>query len=167
MTKRSVVKKSPVSAVVEMDMAGLVEKMMQHLMSLDKKMDILINRPQSAPIQSSQFQKPFSHGARPENRGGHMRQDSSFRERILHKAVCADCGNSCEVPFKPSGNRPVYCKECFGKRKDDKPFRSDREEGSVGARHRDKAPFYNKFVESARKPAGRKKTSGRKRSKKM
>ena len=35
--------------------------------------------------------------------------------REMHKAVCADCKNECEVPFKPSEDRPVYCKECFGK----------------------------------------------------
>ncbi len=38
------------------------------------------------------------------------------RER--HKAVCADCKNECEVPFKPSGDRPVYCRDCFSKHKD-------------------------------------------------
>jgi len=35
--------------------------------------------------------------------------------REMHKATCADC--QCEVPFKPSGDRPVYCRECFSKRK--------------------------------------------------
>ena len=38
--------------------------------------------------------------------------------REMHKANCADCQKECEVPFKPSGGRPVYCKECFSKRKD-------------------------------------------------
>ena len=37
--------------------------------------------------------------------------------REMHKATCADCKKECEVPFKPSGDRPVYCKECFSKRK--------------------------------------------------
>ena len=37
--------------------------------------------------------------------------------REMHKAVCADCKKECEVPFKPSGDRPVYCKDCFSKRK--------------------------------------------------
>ncbi len=39
-------------------------------------------------------------------------------QREMHKATCADCQKECEVPFKPSGDRPVYCKECFSKRKD-------------------------------------------------
>jgi CxxC-x17-CxxC domain-containing protein len=40
------------------------------------------------------------------------------RPREMHKATCADCNKECEVPFKPSGDRPVYCKDCFSKRKD-------------------------------------------------
>jgi len=39
------------------------------------------------------------------------------RPREMHKATCADCNKECEVPFKPSGDRPVYCKDCFSKRK--------------------------------------------------
>ncbi|MCX6649853.1 MAG: hypothetical protein NTV61_10790 [Candidatus Bathyarchaeota archaeon] len=26
-----------------------------------------------------------------------------------------DCGKVCEVPFKPTAGRPVYCKDCFPK----------------------------------------------------
>ena len=47
--------------------------------------------------------------------GGIMMND--FGERKMHKAVCAECGQECEVPFKPSGDRPVYCKECYRKRR--------------------------------------------------
>ncbi len=39
-------------------------------------------------------------------------------QREMHKVTCADCKKECEVPFKPSGDRPVYCKDCFSKRKD-------------------------------------------------
>ena len=38
--------------------------------------------------------------------------------REMFKATCADCKKECEVPFKPSGDRPIYCKECFSKRKE-------------------------------------------------
>jgi len=31
----------------------------------------------------------------------------------MHKVKCSKCGKDAEVPFKPSGDRPVYCKECF------------------------------------------------------
>src|ERR1041385_5622680 len=33
--------------------------------------------------------------------------------RQMHPATCASCGKQTEVPFKPSGSRPVYCRECF------------------------------------------------------
>ena len=38
-------------------------------------------------------------------------------EKEMHKAVCADCGKECEVPFKPDTSRPVYCRECWSKRR--------------------------------------------------
>ena len=31
----------------------------------------------------------------------------------MHKAVCSDCGNSCEVPFRPTGDKPIFCSDCF------------------------------------------------------
>ncbi len=35
------------------------------------------------------------------------------RPREMHKATCAECKKECEVPFKPTEGRPVYCKDCF------------------------------------------------------
>ncbi len=32
----------------------------------------------------------------------------------MHKAICSECGKSCEVPFRPTAGKPVYCKDCFG-----------------------------------------------------
>ncbi|MCW3981218.1 MAG: DNA-directed RNA polymerase [Candidatus Bathyarchaeota archaeon] len=37
--------------------------------------------------------------------------------REMHKAVCADCAKECEVPFKPDPSRPVYCRDCWSKRR--------------------------------------------------
>jgi CxxC-x17-CxxC domain-containing protein len=37
--------------------------------------------------------------------------------REMHKAICASCQKECEVPFKPSSGRPVYCRDCFNKQK--------------------------------------------------
>ncbi|MBN2422870.1 DNA-directed RNA polymerase [Candidatus Woesearchaeota archaeon] len=46
-----------------------------------------------------------------ERRQGGFRKFSGPRE--MHKAVCADCGEECEVPFKPQEGRPVYCRNCY------------------------------------------------------
>ncbi len=34
-------------------------------------------------------------------------------EREMHPAVCAQCGTDTMVPFRPRGDRPVYCSDCF------------------------------------------------------
>jgi len=31
----------------------------------------------------------------------------------MHEAICSDCGKRCEVPFKPTNDKPIYCSECF------------------------------------------------------
>ena len=36
--------------------------------------------------------------------------------REMHKAVCSDCKKECEVPFKPTEGKPVFCRDCFAKR---------------------------------------------------
>ena len=41
-------------------------------------------------------------------------QNSGDRQTVMHPAVCSNCGKDCEVPFRPSNGKPVYCKECFG-----------------------------------------------------
>lgn len=51
-----------------------------------------------------------------------------FGPREMHKTTCAECGKKCEVPFKPTEGRPVYCKECFMKRKGIEPREESKEE---------------------------------------
>jgi CxxC-x17-CxxC domain-containing protein len=36
--------------------------------------------------------------------------------REMFKATCSQCGGVAEVPFQPSGNKPVYCRDCFASR---------------------------------------------------
>ena len=44
-------------------------------------------------------------------------QEKMYREeREMHKVTCAECGKETEVPFKPDGTRPVYCRDCYQKR---------------------------------------------------
>ena len=50
----------------------------------------------------------FSASARPRPSGGRKDIPQKF------DAVCSKCGNACQVPFRPSNTRPVYCKDCFG-----------------------------------------------------
>ena len=52
-------------------------------------------------------------------RGGGNRDDARGRSgpREMHPAKCGACGANCEVPFKPRGDRPVYCSDCFNKQR--------------------------------------------------
>ncbi len=34
----------------------------------------------------------------------------------MYDATCAECGNSCQVPFMPRNGKPVYCSNCFESR---------------------------------------------------
>lgn len=47
--------------------------------------------------------------------GGDNRQGGFSDNREKHTAVCSECGQECEVPFKPTEGRPIYCNECFKK----------------------------------------------------
>ena len=31
----------------------------------------------------------------------------------MHQVVCAACGVTTEVPFLPTGQKPVYCRDCY------------------------------------------------------
>ena len=46
------------------------------------------------------------------NSGGGRRDD---RPREMFKTVCSNCGKDCEVPFRPTTGKPVYCSDCFEK----------------------------------------------------
>ncbi len=37
--------------------------------------------------------------------------------REMHKAVCSKCKKECTVPFKPTEGKPVFCKDCYAKKK--------------------------------------------------
>lgn len=55
--------------------------------------------------------KPFGNKPFGGPRGGGF--DRGPRE--MFQANCAKCGNTCEVPFRPNGTKPVYCNNCFNK----------------------------------------------------
>ncbi len=48
------------------------------------------------------------------------------REVVMHKAVCSECGKNCEVPFRPTGDKPVYCSDCFSSKREDGGERAPR-----------------------------------------
>lgn len=47
--------------------------------------------------------------------------DHGSSDRPMFDAVCSKCGNETQVPFQPSGDRPVYCNECFKETRNSQP----------------------------------------------
>lgn len=57
--------------------------------------------------------------------GGRDRGRDNFRDNNsrrfergpteMHDAICAKCGEPCQIPFKPKTDKPVFCSDCFKK----------------------------------------------------
>ena len=45
--------------------------------------------------------------------GGRDRGGRDDRPREMFKTVCSNCNKDCEVPFRPTTGKPVYCSDCF------------------------------------------------------
>jgi len=61
--------------------------------------------------------------------GGRGFGNRGSERSMLHKAICDECGRECEVPFKPTGSKPVLCSSCFkgNSNVDSKRFGGERE----------------------------------------
>lgn len=88
------------------------------------------------------FNKRDSGGGRSFDRGNRGSGGRDFGGRSsggrtqMHDAVCSDCGKDCQVPFRPTGSKPIFCSNCFenqGSSSNSRSFsnnRSDRRGGS-------------------------------------
>src|SRR3990167_8124053 len=47
------------------------------------------------------------------SKGGFRDNRNSGRFNNTYNSTCSKCGNKCQVPFKPTGSKPVYCDSCF------------------------------------------------------
>jgi CxxC-x17-CxxC domain-containing protein len=45
--------------------------------------------------------------------GGNSGGGYSSGPREMFSATCSSCGREAQVPFRPSGAKPVYCSDCF------------------------------------------------------
>ena len=59
---------------------------------------------------------------RPDSRGGFRGRSGGSRfggrpkrSFEMHDVTCDKCGKQCQVPFKPTLGKPVFCSDCFRK----------------------------------------------------
>ena len=57
----------------------------------------------------------FRNKANSNRSSGRDSKKSNFQEKRMYSAICTECGNKCEVPFRPTGGKPIYCSNCFRK----------------------------------------------------
>ena len=174
MKRKSKHEDTSVPPQAEPDMEVLMAKIQQQLVILEKKIDSLIsqssersfkhkltpNHPIGLGVKGAHYSKPFQrfdHFRRHEKRD----QGNGYSERRFTKAICTDCHKECEVPFKPTGDRPVYCKDCFSRRKQGGSFRVeiDKGPGTEGdftqRQHSDKKPGRKSQGRGGGKPVSR------------
>lgn len=63
--------------------------------------------------KSSSFDGQGRRGPKSFERRGSDRSQGNSERPDMHQAVCADCGQSCQVPFRPISGKPVFCSNCF------------------------------------------------------
>jgi|WetSurMetagenome_2_1015567.scaffolds.fasta_scaffold377343_1 CxxC-x17-CxxC domain-containing protein len=106
MKKAPKIKTSQSAIAASQDIVGLITTLVGKLVSLETKIDTVLTRLPEKPVEAPRQQpKPSVPVERPKD------------HRQMFQVICADCAKNCEVPFRPSVGRPVYCKECFTKRK--------------------------------------------------
>ena len=69
--------------------------------------------------RGSRDRRSYDDGPRERRSFGRDSPRTSSRNRRdyeMTKVTCSSCGDRCEVPFKPTSNKPVYCSECFSKK---------------------------------------------------
>lgn len=153
-SKRTHAKSSSISAAGDQDVLRLLATLVEKLTSFEAKLDTVLDRVSSRPLpQPVPVRQPFIESRRPAI-------DSSLERRRdgrpMHKAICAECRTYCEVPFKPSGERPVYCKDCYRARRNGDNFKPRHDE-----RPREIKPVYAKPFERGK--SDKKNKSSRKR----
>lgn len=86
-------------------------------------------------------------GSRNSDRRNFNRRDfgNSSGPRQMHKTICDGCGRDCEVPFRPSGDKPVYCSECFEKNREESGPRRFEERSFRKPRFENKDNRQNRF----------------------
>jgi CxxC-x17-CxxC domain-containing protein len=78
----------------------------------------------------------------------------SNRDITMHKATCADCKKTCEVPFRPNGEKPVFCRDCFGAKRgnDDRGGSSSYESKAPAHIWTDRNPSVPSYAKPDSKP---------------
>jgi len=72
------------------------------------------------------------------DRGSFGGRDRRTERHEMHEAVCDKCGKDCEVPFRPTEGKPIYCDDCFKSK--------SREAGSRSEMGKPSNEYHNQII---------------------
>jgi CxxC-x17-CxxC domain-containing protein len=113
--KAKTTKKKTVKKKIEIE--DLMVEVQARFDTLEGKIDALLSKSTALSRMVSTEHDPGFKTQATVTRKFPIPQDDNRRERKMHKAVCEQCKQECEVPFVPRVGRPVYCKTCFTDRR--------------------------------------------------
>lgn len=103
------------------DVAGLMVQIQEQLAVMNEKLDSFMTKSLTELAQALAASKPAVRTPLPavsQPQGAERPAPHEFlNRRQMYAVVCYECGKDAQLPFKPSGDRPVYCPECFAARK--------------------------------------------------
>lgn len=65
------------------------------------------------PKSDANYGQKKRFGNNDRHEGPKRYNDRGPKDIQLFKATCTTCGKPCEVPFRPNGQKPVLCRDCF------------------------------------------------------
>jgi CxxC-x17-CxxC domain-containing protein len=153
------------------DVVKVMTQIQAQLAVLDRKLDTFMTKSLTELAQALAAQKPTA-ALRPQPAPQPLvPQPRVQSQRPMYAVICFECGKDCEIPFKPIGDRPVYCRECFAKRKaghaskvnsDQKPQAAP----AAAVKAPKPAAKVKKKAPAAKKPKAKKKTTAKRKIKK-
>jgi len=88
-----------------------------------------------APSQSVEEKPAYQ----PQNQPQYQPQAQNQYKKPGFEAKCSSCGQITSTPFQPDGIRPVYCKDCLSKKKEEKRVELEKKQ-QIKSEERERTP---------------------------
>ena len=86
----------------------------------EKPEEVAAEEPEAEDKSADEPEIPDSKASEPKEEaasGDATPAEVDQQGRQLYNVKCSNCGRDTQVPFKPSGDRPVYCRDCYMQKK--------------------------------------------------
>lgn len=99
------------------DVADVMVQIQEQLAQMNQKLDSFMTKSLTELAEARAASRPVVIRPAVAQTFARPSQHNYPPQRTMYAVVCFECGKDTELPFKPNGNRPVYCRECFALKK--------------------------------------------------